>query len=221
MRYMAFNDSEILREFGRLMGEKDGLTKVAQVVPSLTPEQQAAWAKVLEGHGPGTKAWTNAETLLQNNKAYSDLMAQAKNIYFNESSNDAMAWKKHLEGEQSNPSMALQPAAPRPTSGQAAPAKGASVSETGKTAEQKAYDVTGKEDLVHEAHPNPAKTCGDELVENLNEQQDADKEVAEKSARDVLVALYKLAKRLKSENNDEAFTLVKNTFLDISNSLKK
>lgn len=89
-----------------------------------------------------------------------------------------------------------------------------------KTAEQKSYDVTGKEDLVHEAHPQTAKV-NDEVVENIAEQQRADREVAEKSAKGILVALYKLAKRLKAEKNTKAYSLVKETFLDLSKSLKK
>lgn len=89
-----------------------------------------------------------------------------------------------------------------------------------KVAEQKAYDVTGKEDIVHEAHPQTAKVNGD-VVENLNEQQDADLAVAEKSAKSILIALYKLAKRLKAEKNAKAYTLVKETFLELSKSLRK
>lgn len=89
-----------------------------------------------------------------------------------------------------------------------------------KVAEQKSYDVTGKEDIVHEAHPQTAKVNG-EVVENLNEQQRADLAVAEKSAKNILVALYKLAKRLRSEKNTKAYSLVKECFLELSKSLKK
>ena len=219
MSYMRSTDSAVLQEFGRIMEEKEGLKKVAQAA-GLTPEQQAAWAKIMQGHGPGTKAWKEAAELLKGNKAYSDLMAQAQQIYFgDESANDAMAWKKHLEGAQQSPAMATQPA-PAPAPSGAVPPARASLSVREKTAEGKSYDVTGKEDMVQEAHPGKAMVEG-ELVENLNEQHAADKAVAEKSAKNILVALYKLAKRLKTENNEKAYKLVKETFLDLSKSFKK
>lgn len=210
MSYMRSIDSAVLQEFGRIMQEKDGLTKVAQVAP-LNPEQQAAWAKVMQGHGPGTKAWNNAESLLRSNPAFAELMAKAKDVYFNGSENDAMAWKKILEGAHQ---------APAPMPAPAIPSAHAALSAREKTADQKAYDVTPKEDMVSEAHPGKAMVEG-ELVENLNEQQAADKAVAEKSAKAILFALYKLAKRLKAENNEKAYALVKETFLDLSKSLKK
>ncbi len=209
MKYMKFNDSAILREFGRMMEEKDGLVKVAQAATGLNPQQQEAWAQVLQGHGPGTKAWNNAESLLKSNPAYAELMAKASNVYFNESANDALAWKKVIDAGQqamANPA----PAAP------VAPTKAASVE---KTADQKCYDVTPKEDLVDLAHPQTAHVAGD-VVENANEQHAADKAVAEKSAA-ILKALYKLAKRLQAEQNEEAYKLVKATFLEVSATLKK
>jgi hypothetical protein len=219
MSYMRSTDSAVLQEFGRILQEKEGLKKSAQVAAPLSPEQQAAWARVMQGHGPGTKAWNNAEALLKSNPAYAELMAKAKDVYFNGSENDAMAWKKLLDGAAQSPQMAKQPA-PAPAPIAAVPPARAALSAREKTADQKAYDVTGKEDMVAEAHPGKAMVEG-ELVENLNQQQDADKAVAEKSAKNILVALYKLAKRLKAENNERAYALVKETFLDLSKSLKK
>ena len=142
MKYMRWDDSEVLKEFSRLMEEKDGLKKMAEDTSAHAAETQNKEAAV--------------------------------------------------------PSMSLN-------------AKIA--------AEGKHYDVTPKEDLVHEAHPQTAKVSGD-TVENLNEQQKADLEVAQKSAKEVLTELYKMAKQLKAEGKDEAYELVKGTIVDIAKELK-
>jgi hypothetical protein len=227
MKYMAFNDSEILREFGRLMEEKDGLKKVAQVVQPLSEEEKGKLQHFLgelqkmPANGPGMERWMNRlkgqmDPYL---KSVHESLAQRYSLWSQGKDASELA---QIPLPLSGQGMAQNPAAPAPVAGNPGMPKGADVIEANeKTAEQKAYDVTGKEDIVNTAHPHPAKVCGDELVENLNEQQKADKEVAEKSAKDVLVALYKLAKRLKAEKNDEAYELVKKTFLDISSSLKK
>lgn len=213
MSYMKSIDSAVLAEFGRIMGEKDELKKVAQLAPNASDQ---AWANAMK-HGPNTSAWNQAKAMFANDKGKLDLLNKAEYVYFNESENDANAWKKVFE--QSQPAMAKQPAPAAPPVAAVPPAR-AALSIHEKTAEQKAYDVTGKEDMVQEAHPTSAKVEG-ETVENLNEQQKADKAVAEKSAKNVLVALYKLAKRLKAEKNEKAYALVKETFLDLSKSFKK
>lgn len=226
MKYMAFNDSEILREFGRLMEEKDGLTKIAQAAqPDLaklqkdiaeSPNNQYALQRALQVLHPlkDDAKWAPTFAALDQRRVAQEAGKDAHEV------NAIAVPLPALDGMASQP-----PAAPSsaPIAAQpAAPSKDASVVEVyEKTADAKSYDVTGKEDIVDEAHPKPAKVCGDELVENLNEQQDADEAVATKSAKEVLVALYKLAQRLKAEDNEEAFDLVKKTFLDISGSLKK
>ncbi len=222
MKYMAFNDSEILKEFGRLMNEKDGLTKVAQIVTPLTDEEKGKLQHFLgelqkmPSNGPGMEKW------IVRLKGQVDPYL---NAVHNALSNRYALWSQGKDAQElssiliPNPQegVANAPVAPSPM-----PAKGASVIEVSeKTADAKAYDVTGKEDLVDTAHPKPALVCGDELVENANEQQDADKEVAEKSAKTILTGLYKLAKRLKAEGNTEAYELVKDTFKQITSSLKK
>jgi len=212
MGYMKSTDSAVLAEFGRIMGEKDGLSKIAQAAPAVADQ---VWASAIQ-HGPNTSAWTKAKQMFAGDSTKKALLDKAEYVYFNESENDANAWKKVFE---QNPAMAKQPAPTAPMAEVPSPHT-ASVDVNEKTAEQKAYDVTGKEDMVQEAHPGSAKVEG-ETVENLNEQQEADKAVAEKSAKNVLVALYKLAKRLKAEKNEKAYVLVKETFLDLSKSFKK
>lgn len=207
MSYMKSTDSAVLAEFGRIMEEKDGLKKIAQAAPGAAEQ---AWASAMN-HGPNTTAWKHAKEMFAGDAAKKALLDKAEYVYFNESEGDANAWKKVFQ--QQSPAMAKQPAPGTPVAA-IPPVRAA------KTAEEKKYDVSGKEDLVNEAHPGKAMVEGD-VVENLNQQQDADKAVAEKSAKNVLVALYKLAKRLKAEKNEKAYALVKETFLDLSKSFKK
>lgn len=233
MKYMKSNQSSVLQEFGRIMEEKDGLRKNAQALPP------PAWA-------PGT-SMPGAEQMLSGPKppAWEKLFADLESARGNPKALEAV--QGHLQSmnypasEQGYYDQALQllqrsmaPANlqadarakqhPSTDGAQVAKAptmhKNQSLSARDKTAEQKTYDVTPKEDLVHEAHPVSAKVSGD-VVENLNEQQDADLAVAEKSAKDVLKALYKLAKELQVEGNETAYKMVKETFLDISKTIKK
>jgi len=224
MTYMRSTDSAVLQEFGRLMEEKDALKKVAQVVP-LSDEEKAKLQHALAGlmqmpsNGPAMEKWVNrlkgqTDPYL---KQVHDALAQRYSL-----------WSQGKDAKEVGAvplPMAPQPdqMAKHPTSGQpvaAVPPARAALSVREKTADGKEYGVTPKEDLVHEAHPKSALVSGD-VVENLNEQQDADLAVAEKSAKDILLALYKLAKRLQAEKNDKAYALVKDTFLELSKSLKK
>lgn len=216
MSYMRSTDSAVLAEFGRILEEKEGLKKIAQSAPGASEQ---VWANAMK-HGPNTTAWKQAKEMFAGDAAKKALLDKAEYVYFNDSENDANAWKKVFEQAPAAqpPAMATQPAPGTPVA--AAPPATASAKTTTKTAEEKKYDVSGKEDLVNEAHPGKAMVEG-EVVENLNQQQDADKAVAEKSAKTILVALYKLAKRLKAENNEKAYALVKETFLDLSKSFKK
>lgn len=226
MSYMRSTDSAVLQEFGRIMQEKEELKKVAQVAAApLSEEEKAKLQHALAeftknpANGPGMEKWINrlkgqADPYL---KQVHDALAERYSL-----------WAQGKEGKevgaiplpmgQQPAQMAKQPAAAPPVA--AVPPARAALSAREKTADQKAYDVTGKEDMVAEAHPGKAMVEG-ELVENLNQQQAADKAVAEKSAKNILIALYKLAKRLKAENNEKAYALVKETFLDLSKSLKK
>lgn len=211
MSYMKSTDSAVLQELGRILQERDGLKKVAQQAPGAGDQ---IWANAVK-HGPNTSAWKQAKEMFAADPAKTELLNKAEYVYFNNSENDANAWRKVFE---QSPAMAKQPAPGMPIASM--PPAHAALSSRDKTADQKAYDVTGKEDIVNEAHPGKAMV-ETELVENLNQQQDADKAVAEKSAKNVLIALYKLAKRLKAENNEKAYALVKETFLDLSKSFKK
>ena len=216
MSYMKSTDSAVLQEFGRIMQEKDELKKVAQMAAPAAADQ--VWAAAMQ-HGPNTSAWKKAKQMFAGDKPKMDLMNKADYVYINESENDAQAWKKVFQ--PAAPAMAGQPkAAPSAAAPPGQARVGTVLSANEKTAEQKAYDVTGKEDMVAEAHPGKAMVEG-ELVENLNQQQDADLGVAQKSAKQILTALYKLAKRLQAEKNDKAYALVKETFLELSKSLKK
>ena len=225
MKYMRFEDSAVLQEFGRIMQEKEELKKVAQATAPLSEDEKAKLQHTLAelqkapSNGPAMEKWLKR------------LQGQADPYL--KSVHDALAQRYALwqQGKEAAEIGAVPfPGAPQPDGVAAKPAPGAPVaavpparaalSQREKTAEQKAYDVTGKEDMVAEAHPGTATVEG-EVVENLNQQQAADKAVAEKSAKNVLVALYKLAKRLQAEQNEKAYALVKETFLDISKSLKK
>ena len=204
--------SSVLEEFGRLMQQKEELKKVAQVMAApLGDDEKAKLQQALAAltkmpaQGPMMEHWMQrlkgqADPYL---KQVHDALAQRYQLWADgKDAAEVGAIPLPLAPQKDN--MAAQP--PMPTT--------ASV----KQADQKAYDVTGKEDIVHEAHPNKAMVSGD-LVENLNQQQDADLSVAQKSA--VLKALYKLAKKLQAEKNDAAYKMVKETFMDLSKSLKK
>lgn len=312
MRHMKFNDSAVLREFGRIMEEKQGLQKQAQLA---SPEAQqldklfaqlpshqvhgAAWqsAKALAeklGDMNKSKAISNAEASFdagegdwqkflaspdlarESNPAPADKTAQVAppapapvapaparpdrakvmeyvmnklkhqkdpKMFAQELANakkmagpDAMLQQKldgigmaHQKAMEAASEMAklMQPTmddmAANPAIPEAPlPPKTQALSARHKVADQKAYDVTPHEDMIGEAHPKPAKVCGDELVENKNEQQDADLAVAQKSAEEagkkIVTALYKLAKKLHGEGNMEAYKLVADTFLELTDT---
>lgn len=213
MSYMRSTDSAVLQEFGRLMQEKEQLKKVAQVAAPLSDDEKI---KLQHALAEFTKAPSNGGAM---EKWIARLNGQTdpylKQVH------DALSqrWSLWSQGKDSK-EVASIPLPAFPTQAPAMPPTHAALSIRQKLADQKAYDVTGKEDIVHEAHPQSAKVEGD-TVENLNEQQDADLAIADKSAKNVLIALYKLAKSLKAEKNDKAYALVKETFLDLSKSLKK
>lgn len=225
MKYMRSTDSAVLQEFGRLMEKKDGLKKVAQAAAPLTDQEKARLQNALgefmkmPSNGPGMEKWINRlkEQTDPYLKQVHDALAERYKLWAQ--GKDAQEIGAVPLPGVTQPSQKAKVPAPGAPIAAVTPAR-AALSTREKVAEQKAYDVSGKEDMVQEAHPNKAMVEG-ELVENLNEQQDADKAVAEKSAKSILVALYKLAKRLKAENNKKAYALVKDTFLDLSKSLKK
>ena len=223
MKHMSFEQSEILQEFGRIMQERDGLKKVAQAVNPLNDDEKKKLQHFLgelqksPSNGPGMERWMHrlkgqAEPYLA---SVHQALAQRYSLW---SQGKDAAEISAVPLPASAPAVAATPAPVAPV-----PPRTAAISQRAKTADQKSYDVTAKEDMIHAAHPKPAKVCGDELVENKNEQQAADLAVARKSAqlKSVLVALYKLAKRLEAEKNEEAYSLVKETFLSLSKSLKK
>lgn len=225
MRHMAFNDSDILRDFGRLMQEKDELKKTAQAlpppthapgttVPNAAPVPTGAkpmmWEKLYaeleaaRGDGKALEAvQRNMQTLnyAANEQGFYDDMLQKLQTYMTP---EALAFD--AKAKHKTPQMPRR----------------AALSQHEKTADQKVYDVTPKEDMVQEAHPQSAKVNGD-TVENLNEQQKADLEVARKSAqiKKILASLYKLAKRLQAEKQEQAYQLVKETFLELSQTFRK
>lgn len=225
MSYMKSTDSAVLEEFGRIMQEKEAMTKIAQAVAPLSEDDKAKLQRALAefvkspSNGPGMEKWINrlkgqTDPYL---KSVHDALAQRYQLWAaGKDSKEVGAVA--LPGAPQPNNMATQPQPGAPVA--AVPPARAALSTRQKTADGKAYDVTGKEDIVNEAHPGKAMVEG-ELVENLNQQQDADKAVAEKSAKNVLIALYKLAKRLKAEKNEKAYALVKETFLDLSKSFKK
>jgi hypothetical protein len=226
MKQMKWNDSAVLREFGRIMQENCALKKEAQVLPPPafapgttvpapaalpTGSMPASWSKLfadLEAARGNVKALANLQQHLQTlnypdtEQGYYDQALQKLQQY--------MA-PANLSTDFKSRQQASVPTHRR---------QGQALSQREKVAEEKKYDVSPKEDIVHEAHPQTAKVSGD-VVENLNEQQAADLEVAQKSAKDVLTALYKLAKKLQAEKNDVAYKLVKETFLDIAKTIKK
>lgn len=223
MSYMKSTDSAVLAEFGRIMSEKEGLKKIAQVAP-LSQEEFGALQRTLTdltknpANGPTMEKWINrlkGQTDPFLNAVHTALVNRYQ--LWSEGKDNAAISSILLPSPANAPQMAGKPAG-QPIA--AIPQNHASLNSNKKVAEQKAYDVTGKEDMVAKAHPGTAMVEGD-VVENNNEQQDADLAVAEKSAKAVLLALYKLAKRLKAENNEKAYALVKETFLDLSKSFKK
>lgn len=218
MKYMKWDDSAVLREFGRIMQEKDSLVKMAQAAG---PDVEKLNKEIMQSSN-NEAAITRALNMLAPFKAD----PQWKPTF------DAMDARRvaYQSGKSAKevaaipvPLPAQNGMAKTPTSAPVvAPGKQASdetVEAIEKTAEQKCYDVTPKEDLIQKAHPQTAYVAG-EVVENANEQQKADKEIAQKSAA-VLKALYKLAKRLEAEKNNEAYKLVKAAFFEIAAPLKK
>jgi hypothetical protein len=237
MSYMRSTDSAVLQEFGRIMQEKDELKKVAQVNPDAFEayknkllDLQLRAQKPNPNHDPRLMiSKRDLEQLVQLGRAVSqDFAQQAMGVLAEyDAGRDP---KPVLLGLKTHEELAKVPRTPNtprmPDRMQnnvvkaPIPSTRAALSTREKTADQKAYDVTGKEDIVQQAHPKTSIVSGD-VVENLNEQQDADLLVAEKSAKNVLLALYKLAKRLRAEKNEKAYVLVKETFLELSKSLKK
>lgn len=218
MKHSKFNDSEVLREFGRIISEKNGLTKTAQVAPTATlaedeKEKLQHFLTSLQtapSNGPGMKRWMDRLNGQQDPylQAVHNTLAQRYQL-----------WSLGKEGAEIAtvpfPTSAPQQMAQAPT-----PIHTSELKRNTKTAEEKLYDLAGNEDMVQEAHPVSAKVNGD-TVENLNEQQAADTQVAEKSAKEILKALYKLANQLKADKQEVAFGYVKRAFLDIAKTLKK
>jgi hypothetical protein len=231
MKYLAFNDSEILREFGRIMGEQDGLKKTAQIAqPPLSEDEKVKLQKFLAdlqsnpSNGPGMERW------IARLKGQPDLYLGAVHKALSDryllwsEGKDAQELTSVLIPTPANEGLAAQPVAP--VAQNTLSPKGAEVVEAHeKTAEGKSYQVVPEENEVLKAHPQSAYVEG-ELVENKDEQQKADVEVAEKDAKGkeakaILTALYKLAKKLEADGEDEAYKLVVATFKDIKNGLKK
>ena len=216
MKHSKFNDSETLREFGRIMSEK-GITKTAQVAPTATlaedeKEKLQHFLTSLQtapSNGPGMKRWMDRLNGQQDPylKAVHDTLAQRYQL-----------WSLGKEGAEIA-TVPFPSAAPQMAQAPAAVHTSELKSNT-KTAEEKKYDLAGNEDMVQEAHPKTALVNGD-VVENIAEQQEADVQVAEKSAKEILKALYKLAGQLKADKQEEAFGYVKAAFLDIAKTLKK
>jgi hypothetical protein len=226
MKYMSFDQSEVLREYARIMQEKDGLTKIAQAVVPLTEDEKTKLHNFLAelvkapANGPGMERWMMRLKGTQDPyfKSVHDALAQRYSLWAQ--GKDSTEISTVPLPTQSQPdNMAEQPVPSSPVASAPGPVR-AALSQRAKTAEQKCYEVTLKEDMIQKAHPVPAKTCGDELVENKNEQQEADLAVAEKSAQ-IVKALYKLAKRLRVEKNDEAYKLVKDACLEIAKTIKR
>lgn len=217
---MSFNQSEVLKDFGRILQEKDQLKKIAQVVVLPLSEQEKLKLQAFLGqlaqqpsNGPGMEKWINR--LKGQSDPYQKEVLDALSARY-------QLWARGKDATEvsaiplpglNQQNVATQPLGPENV---ATPHR-ASLSGHGKTAQE--YGVGVKEDIVDKAHPKSAVVSGD-VVENLNEQQDADKEVAEKSAS-VLVALYKLAKTLQADKNETAYKIVKAACLDIAKTLKK
>lgn len=232
MKHLKFNDSPVMREFGRIMQERGSIQKIAQAlpppavplgttVPNVAPlpagEMPPTWHKVfanLEAARGNVKALESMQNYLQTlnypeaEQGYYDEALQKLQRYMAPESIaadfHAKQQSQHAQAPQKNPLTA----------------KHQSLSQREKTADQKCYDVTPDSDMVGTAHPKSAVVSGD-VVENIAEQQEADLEVAQKSAKEILTALYKLAKQLQAQNNIEAYKLVKATFLDIAKTIKK
>lgn len=297
MKYMSYNDSDVLKEYSRIIQERDGLVKVAQTAP--TPEFAdldklnyfLASLQLQPSNGPGMEKWINrlkgqadpylkavynalvarytlwargkdakevgsiplpplpakkaqvspVKTPATDKPTFAQVMAYAmKNLRGQKdpavfaqklaeakklAGNDVEALKKldMMDMAYQKARVAVQDYAKlfMPAVEKMTPSfqKTQSFNIDVKTAEQKAYDVSPKEDITNTAHPKPAFVEGD-LVENGNEQYAADKAIAEKSAKEILKELYKMAKQLKAENNIKAYKLVKETFLDLSKGLK-
>lgn len=222
MKHTSWDESEVMAEYARLMTEKAEMVKEAQMAATpdatmpLSQEErqqlQAAlndlrvrpsnsklmerWIARLQGQTePQLQAAFNAL------KARHDLWQQGK-----DAREMAAVLLPNITAEPKN--LAVKPAS----------------TEEGnvKTAEGKAYEVLPDTDIVNKAHPGKAMVNGD-VVENLEQQQEADLAVARKSAKikEVLGELYKMAKKLQAEGNDKAYQLVKETALEIAQELKK
>jgi hypothetical protein len=90
-----------------------------------------------------------------------------------------------------------------------------------KTADAKLYDVFGKQNIVHDAHPQTAYVNGD-VVETVEEAQKIDIGVAQKEStgKQVVAELYNMAKQLKADKNDVAYKLVRATCVEIAKLIK-
>ena len=228
MKYMKTGYSNVMEEFGRLMQETDRLKKTAQ---AQTPEQQArdvTLAKLLSKPDRVTTDELNRLYSATNLADYTALKGRVRAAQTALMGDTQLDVKPILRGESAPvaaapatvPKESLAPASKKPV----APVQkgGAALSSRQKTAEQKLYDVTPKEDIIHTAHPKTAVVCG-ETVENLNEQHKADRDIAEKEPqlRKTLASLIQLTKTLKAENNLVAYKLVKATIMDLAKPLMK
>lgn len=228
MRHMRFEDSEILQEYARKMEESDCLKKMAQVAQSNPSEAYNKYLALLQQKA-ATPNPNNDPNLLIGINHLTKLVELGRAVG-GEVAKMAMAPLQEYEAGKNPKPVLLGLKAHSPTEGlkpipkelgDPLPPKqqGVNGNQNTKTADQKAYDVLPKENIIHEAHPKPALVNGD-LVETVEEQQEADLEVAQKTASAVLIELYKLAKQLQAEKNMEAYTLVKAAFLDISKDVK-
>lgn len=235
MRHMRFEDSEILQEFARKMKEGEELKKMAQVVQPSPLEAYSKYLGMLQQKAQ-TPNPTHDPNLLIGKAQLQKLMDLGRAVGGDVAKEAMEPMQEYDAGRNPKPVLLkLQPHLPtagiypitKELGNPVPPSIEKEQSVEGqntKTAEQKAYDVTPKENIIHDAHPKSAIVSGD-VIENVEEAQKIDLEVVNKepsgkTADMVLTELYKLAKQLKAEKNDEAYKLVKEAFLDIAKDVK-
>ena len=178
MKNITFDESVVLREFAKI-ASKEGFLKSAQMTtgplegarqPAPAPTDQhkqlvdfinkeLAGLRAMPANGPGM------ERIMKKLRGQTDpylvnVLAYVKQLY--------TAWQSSKTGEElkqitnQDPSLKMMAHA------------------SYKMAE-KEYDVMADSKILHHAHPSTAKVEGD-VVENAEEQQDADLKVAQKSA---------------------------------------
>lgn len=228
MKQIGFNDSAILQEFGRIMQEKDGIKKIAQDASATAKaELEKLYFGALQQTPNNEAYWNKAKQLAQQIGDQNALTAiNSAHAAYQHGDKD---YAKYFATQTERDAFDDMPIIPKEKlhvtpapSPHVVPKVSSRANAYNKTAEQKAYDVTPKEDMIAAAHPKSALVNGD-VVENKSEQQKADLAVAQKSAqlKTVVAGLYRLAKRLEAEKNMKAYKLVKATFLELAGDLKK